>query len=149
MACSGQQLPGTRATFIKWTGWTLTVALPWRPHHTHCHCYSYYCYYYYYCYYSYCWYCYYAIYSTENAAQLTLHSTAQMQAQNLLYPERRRCQWKPVRIYAHAVIAFSIDGFKDGGFIMNIYLPVLTFQFLLCLLSGDVSQTTAIKWHGQ
>jgi len=25
-----------RSTFIKWTGWTLAMALPWWQHHRHC-----------------------------------------------------------------------------------------------------------------
>jgi len=33
------------STFIKWTGWTLAMALPWWQHHKHCRGY----YYYYYC----------------------------------------------------------------------------------------------------
>ena len=33
------------STFIKWTGWTLAMALPWWQHHKHCLGY----YYYYYC----------------------------------------------------------------------------------------------------
>jgi len=27
------------STFIKWTGWTFTVALPWWQHHKRCHLY--------------------------------------------------------------------------------------------------------------
>jgi len=30
-----------RSTFIKWTGWTLAMALPWWQHHKHCHGYYY------------------------------------------------------------------------------------------------------------
>jgi len=32
-----------RSTFIKWTGWTLAMALPWWQHHKHCLEYYYYC----------------------------------------------------------------------------------------------------------
>jgi len=35
------------STFIKWTGWTLAMALPWWQHHKHCLGYYYYYYYYY------------------------------------------------------------------------------------------------------
>ena len=34
-----------RSTFIKWTGWTLAMALPWWQHHKHCLGYYYYYYY--------------------------------------------------------------------------------------------------------
>jgi len=27
---------GRHSTFIKWTGWTLAMALPWWQHHKHC-----------------------------------------------------------------------------------------------------------------
>ena len=30
------------STFIKWTGWTLAMALPWWRHHKHCRAYYYY-----------------------------------------------------------------------------------------------------------
>jgi len=29
----GWEPPGTHPTFIKWTGWTLAVAVPWWQHH--------------------------------------------------------------------------------------------------------------------
>ena len=32
------------STFIKWTGWTLAMALPWWQHHKHCRAYYYYYY---------------------------------------------------------------------------------------------------------
>ena len=34
-----------RSTFIKWTGWTLAMALAWWQHHKHCRAYYYYYYY--------------------------------------------------------------------------------------------------------
>jgi len=33
----GRWLPGTCATFVKWTGWTLAVAVPLWQHCKHCH----------------------------------------------------------------------------------------------------------------
>ena len=43
---SGLVLGRRRSTFVKWTGWTLAMALPWRQHYKHCLGYYYYYYYY-------------------------------------------------------------------------------------------------------
>jgi len=32
----GRRPHGAHATFVKWTGWTLAVAVPWWQHHKHC-----------------------------------------------------------------------------------------------------------------
>jgi len=36
LACLGSAGTWRCSTFIKWTGWTLAMALPWWQHHKHC-----------------------------------------------------------------------------------------------------------------